>query len=231
MSAERNARRGGRPTRLEAARLAEKILLVATELFLAQGFAATSIEAVAARSRISKRTFYHRFRDKAVLYQTVVQRLLQRWLAQFETAFEQEAPLEKTLLRSARRMLDIGLQSDALALRRLLLTEAERFPELVRIAVEQGAAKGIERIASLLEAEAHAGRLAIADSVFAATQFQELVLSVPLRRAMGFGRRLTEAELDDWTRNSVALFLRGCLAAQPAMHRSHHALASAEPRA
>ena len=50
-------RRGGRPTRLEAAALGDKILDVATALFLSRGFGATSIEAVAGRARISKRTF------------------------------------------------------------------------------------------------------------------------------------------------------------------------------
>src|SRR5215472_1502451 len=41
------ARRGGRPSQEEAARLADHILEVATELFLAEGYGATSIEAVA----------------------------------------------------------------------------------------------------------------------------------------------------------------------------------------
>src|SRR5271157_5680242 len=70
-------RRGGRPSREEAALLGERILDVATELFLAEGYGATSIEAVAQRARISKRTFYHRFSDKAALFGAVVQRIIQ----------------------------------------------------------------------------------------------------------------------------------------------------------
>ena len=42
-------RRGGRPTRAEAAQLGDKILDAATALFLSRGFGATSIEAIAAR--------------------------------------------------------------------------------------------------------------------------------------------------------------------------------------
>src|SRR5947208_875980 len=56
--------RGGRPSREQAARLGERILDVATHLFLSHGYGATSIEAVARRARVSKRTFYHRFPDK-----------------------------------------------------------------------------------------------------------------------------------------------------------------------
>lgn len=205
-------RRGGRPTRLEAAALGDKILDVATALFLSRGFGATSIEAVAGRARISKRTFYHRFRDKAELYRAVVQRMLQHWLPEFEAAFDPPAPLDILLERLARQMLAVALSREALALRRLLLAEAERFPELVEIAIEQGAMRAIERIAALLEEECRAGRIALDDCRFAAMQFQEMVLSIPLRRAMGFGTPLNTEECDEWARKCVALFINGCRA-------------------
>ncbi|MGH7036258.1 MAG: TetR/AcrR family transcriptional regulator C-terminal domain-containing protein, partial [Stellaceae bacterium] len=54
------------------------------------------------------------------------------------------------------------------------------------------------------------GELQVADPLFAATQFQEMILSVPMRRAMGFGTPLSDAELDAWAERSVALFLHGC---------------------
>jgi len=68
--------RGGRPSREEAERIRDRILDVATQLFLEQGYGATSIEAVAQRLRMSKRTFYHRFRDKAELFEAVVHRIV-----------------------------------------------------------------------------------------------------------------------------------------------------------
>jgi AcrR family transcriptional regulator len=210
-------RRGGRPTRLEAAALGDKILDVATALFLSRGFGATSIEAVASRARISKRTFYHRFSDKAALYRAVVRRLLQHWLPEFEAAFDAPAPLDILLARLARRMLAVALTPEALALRRLLVAEAERFPELVEIAIEQGATRAVERIAALLEEERRAGRIALDDCRFAAAQFQELVLSIPLRRAMGFGAPLTEDEREDWATKCAVLFIEGCRR-QPAAH-------------
>src|ERR1700683_5692043 len=71
-------RRGARPARAAALELNERILDVATELFLAQGYGLTTIEALARRAGISKRTFYHRFADKAVLFGAVVHRILQR---------------------------------------------------------------------------------------------------------------------------------------------------------
>jgi len=202
--------RGGRPARAEAPLIREKILAAATDLFLSRGFGATSIEAVAARAKIGKRTFYHRFRDKSALFRAVIERLLQRWLPQFDAAFAAPGPLETILARSARRMLAMALEPEALALRRLLLAEAERFPELVEIVIGEGAAKAVERIAALLAEATRTDGLRVEDPLFAATQFQEMILSVPMRRAMGFGKPLSEAELDAWAERSVALFLQGC---------------------
>src|ERR1700704_1353334 len=70
-------RRGGRPSRKQAARLGERIVDAATHLFLAHGYGATSIEAVARRARVSKRTFYHRFPDKPALFAAVVHRIIE----------------------------------------------------------------------------------------------------------------------------------------------------------
>jgi len=68
----RGAVRSGRPSKADALRLREHILSAATELFLAEGYGTTSMEAVAARARISKRTLYDRFEDKAALFAATV---------------------------------------------------------------------------------------------------------------------------------------------------------------
>src|ERR1700739_3142243 len=72
--AERTPGRGGRPSREEAGQLQIRILDAATELLLSEGYGATSIEAVARRARVSKRTFYHRFMDKPALTCAVARR-------------------------------------------------------------------------------------------------------------------------------------------------------------
>lgn len=208
-------RRGGRPTRSAAALLGEQIIAVATERFLQHGFGATSIGAVAADCGISKRTFYHRFRDKPDLFRAVVQRLIARWLPPFEAEINEGGALEATLQRTARRMLGAALSPEALALYRMLIAEAPRFPELARIMNEQGAAYGIERIAALLAAEAQAGRLRLEDPRFAAEQFLNMVIAAPRRRALGIGVPPSEAELATWVDRTVALFLDGCRRTAP----------------
>jgi AcrR family transcriptional regulator len=50
----------------------QRILAAATELFLADGYVATTLEAVARRGRVAARTVYVRFGTKAALFKRVV---------------------------------------------------------------------------------------------------------------------------------------------------------------
>jgi TetR/AcrR family transcriptional repressor of mexJK operon len=201
---------GGRPSRLESARLSDRILDVATALFLGDGFGATSIEAVAKRAGVSKRTFYHRFSGKEMLFEAVVRRMIERWTPPFDEALLEAPNLASALRRAAEHMLRVALTPEALALHRMVIAEARRFPGLARILHELGAAAAIERIAGELDRRIAAGEMRRMDSRFAAEQFILMVVTGPQRRALGLGGPLGHGELARWTAESVALFLEGC---------------------
>jgi TetR/AcrR family transcriptional regulator, mexJK operon transcriptional repressor len=204
--------RGGRPSRQQSAQLADRILDVAETLFLGHGFGATSIEAVAKRAGISKRTFYHRFTGKERLFEAVVRRLIERWLPPFDTEFVEHPALEDGLLHVAQHMLTIALTPEALALHRIVIAEARQFPGLARMMHEIGAASGIERIAKHLEPRIQNGELRAMDPYFAAEEFILMVVTGPQRRALGLGTPLTAAELESWKTEAVSLFVSGARA-------------------
>ena len=201
---------GGRPSRLESARLSDRILDVATVLFLGAGFGATSIEAVAKRAGISKRTFYHRFSGKEMLFEAVVRRMIERWTPPFDAGLLQTPSLETALRRSAEHMLKVALTPEALALHRMVIAEARRFPELARILHELGAAAGVERLSREFERRIATGEMRPMDSQFAAEEFILMVVIGPQRRALGLGPPLRAPELGRWIADSVDLFLDGC---------------------
>ncbi len=210
-------RRGGRPTRQEAERLRQTILAIATEMFLGQGYGATSIDAIARQARISKRTFYHRFRDKAELFGAVVHDIVARLRPPEATGTAATAALfagaevDEILLRAARLTLKAALSPQAIALQRVILSEALRLPELARAVLGEGSRQeALGLITGLLERERQAGRIRLDQPQFAAEQFLQMVVSLPLRRAMGLGTPMTEEELDVWARQTVRLFLDGC---------------------
>ena len=172
---------------------------------------ATSIEAIAQRARISKRTFYHRFPDKAALFAAVVTRIIQGLRPPPDAPLYEDGSLEEILRRLARLILRAALAPMALALNRLMVAEAQRFPELAAITVREGSrAEVAGQIAAMLDREARAGGLAIDRPEFAAEQFLQMIITLPQRRALGLGKPMTEAELDDWADDCVNLFLNGC---------------------
>ena len=186
-------------------------------MFFGVGYGASSIEAIAQRARISKRTFYHRFRDKADVFGAVVHDVVTRLRgpdavdAEGVAALFAGPDLEVVLLRLARRLLQAGLSPQAVALQRLVVSEALRFPELANVVLEEGSRQiAVGTLAAVLDRERQSGRISLDEPVFAAEQFLQMVMAYPLRRAMGLGLPMTEAELDAWGRSSVRLFLGGC---------------------
>ena len=209
-SARSAPRLGGRPSRKQAARLGERILDSASHLFLSLGYGATSIEAIARRARISKRTFYHRFRDKPELFVAVVHRIIDRLRPPADAPLL-EGDLHEILERLAGLILRAVLTPQAIALNRMIVAESARFPKLAAVVTERGVSEeAIRFIAGILDREARAGKLALDNPMFAAKQLLYMIIALPQRRAMGFGVPMTSAEIDSWARDVVNLFLNGC---------------------
>ncbi len=198
---------GGRPRAADSALLGDRIVETAATLFLRDGYAATSIEAIAAAAGVSKRTFYARFAGKDAVFIAVIRRLIQDWLTGFEDSMEQAKTPEEALLTAARRMLAIALTPAALALHALVTAEIMRFPAMAAALREGGTDGGITRLTALLLA--YAPHLTQAEAAFAAEQFQNMIVVGPQRRAMGLGVTLDPAAQEAWCRDSLALLLQG----------------------
>jgi AcrR family transcriptional regulator len=212
-------RRGGRPSKADAEQLPRRIVDAATELFFTAGYGATSIEAVARRARISKRTFYHRFDNKAALFSAVVHRTIDSLRPPADMPLLRGANLPEILRGLADLILRAALSPRAIALHRLIVAESSRFPDLAEVVTRQGASEeAIRLIAGVLEREAHTGNLTLDSPTFAAQQFLYMVITLPQRRAMGLGMPMTPAEIDAWARDVVNLFLNGCRGSKRARH-------------
>jgi len=204
-------RRGGRPSRIAAEQLGERILDVATHQFLTHGYGATSIETVSLRARVSKRTFYHRFENKPALFGAVVHRIIERLRPPPNAPLLDGADLAQILQGLARLILRAALSPHAIALHRLIVAESARFPNLAAAVAQEGStAEAVNLIAGLLARETRAGNIVSSDPVFAAQQFLHMVIAVPQRRAMGLGPAMTPLEVGAWERDVVDLFLNGC---------------------
>ena len=207
----RKASLGGRPSRAASLELRDRILKAATELFLTEGYGATSIEAVTSRAGVSKRTFYHRFDDKAALFAAVVHRIIEQIRPPATVPLLEGVTLQEILEHLAGLILHAALTPRALALHRLVTAESQRFPNLTRAVHEEGwAQEAATLIGDLLTRLLPDPNMSANHRAFAATQFLHLVVAQPQRRLMGFGTPMTPEELSTWVRDTVTLFLNGC---------------------
>jgi len=161
------------------------ILAAARELFLTDGFERASVDAVAARAKVSKRTVYDYFGDKQRLLVAVVDEAAGRLLTGVHDAIEREltgaTDLERALIAFARRLAagTIG-SSDYVAVRRLLATESTHTPELLALWASTAPEDALaEQIAEL----DRRGLLHAPDPRLAADHFVGLTFTVVMDRS------------------------------------------------
>jgi len=93
-------------------------------------------------------------------------------------------------------------------MRRLIIAEAERFPDLARTYFEQAPSRGIDVIADALRTYESRGLLDLGDARLAAAQFAYLVLAIPQDRAQFCPQeRPSPAERDRPAAEAVRVFL------------------------
>jgi TetR/AcrR family transcriptional regulator, mexJK operon transcriptional repressor len=210
MNATSTVHRGaGRPTSEQAEARHWELLDAALDLFLEHGFELATIEMIAARINMTKRTVYARYPDKASLFRGAVQRAIERQIVPPDVlAGLDRGDLTETLASIARLRIGQVMTPNGLRLQRIINTESYRFPEIFTANFEQSAKPVIDFVAELIDRAVAAGQLAPTDSGLAASAFTSMVISGQVR-AIVSGRLPTRAEMDKKIYFTVGLLLDG----------------------
>jgi len=198
----------------------EAALDAAEKQFLATGYESVTMESIAHESGIAKQTLYTYFGSKRALFLELVTTSTTgaRGAAfaaspgMHETADPRELLRERLVVQLAQ-----VLDPRVLALRRLVIGELTRSPELAEAMYRNGPAYAIEVLTDILANIAGTGALDIADPKQAATQLNWLVMGEPINRAMLLGDDaiLTRAEVEKHVENAVDVFLRAYASKDP----------------
>jgi TetR/AcrR family transcriptional regulator, mexJK operon transcriptional repressor len=175
----------------QSARKRRAILDAATRAFLTGGYLGTSMDQIAAAAGVSKQTVYKHFADKQRLFSEIVSSTVDEASdAVYEEVqrLEDSGDLESDLRDLARRQLEMVMQPRLMQLRRLVIGEVARFPELGRGFYERGPGRTIPALAKAFEGLAARGALDVDDPLLAAQHFNWLVMSAPINRAMLLGQ-------------------------------------------
>ncbi len=195
-----------------SARKRRAILEAAATSFLGNGYLGTSMDEIAALAQVSKQTVYKHFADKQSLFIEIVTNTVNEISDPVYNEVVQLADsgdLETDLRDLGRRLLARVMQPRLLELRRLVIAEAGRFPELGRAFYERGPGRTIGALASAFERLAAADALQVDDPALAAAHFNWLVMSAPINQAMMLGSDSAPSrrELKRYADAGVAAFL------------------------
>jgi TetR/AcrR family transcriptional repressor of mexJK operon len=188
------------------------ILEAAQQVFFAEGFLGTSMDQVAARAAVSKQTVYKHFSDKETLFREVVTNVVRARDVGITADFlsTDKGSFEELLRTFARNFLSGVMQPDVLKLRRLVIGEVGRFPELGQALYDLGPKRAAEQLAIALGASAAQHGLTLEDPHLAAEHLLWLILSIPLNEAMLLGdqSRFTTVALNRYADEGVKAFVR-----------------------
>ena len=165
----------------------DQIVRAARQLFIEQGYGATSMEAIRLAAGVSKPTLYNHFEDKGALFAAVLGTLIESvggdWLAAIEAdaiPLLNRDELRNALLMIAHRVVNGFMRPEYLGLLRVIVTEMGRFPDLGTVFRINGPERGLRDVATLLSRAHELGHIKIADAELGARLFMGPFLTFAL---------------------------------------------------
>jgi TetR/AcrR family transcriptional repressor of mexJK operon len=194
-----------------SARKDREIIEAATAAFIAKGYDGTSMEEIATKAGASKQTVYKHFTDKETLFGEVVESTASQTndIVESVTMLLSEAKfMEGGLQQLARRMITTLMDDELLKLRRLIIANADRMPQLGRSWYEKGFERMLASVASCFQKLTSRGLLQTSDPRLAASHLFGMLLWIPMNEAMFTGSNpRSKADLERHADASVEAFL------------------------
>jgi len=153
------------------------ILDIARDVFLKEGFAATSMSSIAARVGGSKATLYNYFSSKEELFVAMIQDQCDRNHAFMFDFHADGGEFIEALRGLGERFVSLMLSDEILDLHRLVIAEASRFPEIGQTLYAAGPKRGHARLSAFLRDAMPRHGLHADDIDRAASQLMDLCLT------------------------------------------------------
>jgi AcrR family transcriptional regulator len=157
-----------------------QILEGACRMFLAQGFDAASMGAIAREAGVSKGTLYVYFKSKEELFAAIVEERRRQQAEEIFT-FDRTTDIAAELTRVGKAFARFLCRADGISTLRTVIAIPDRMPELGARFYASGPATGITNLARYLEDQVSAGVLVPHDCEVAAAQFIDSCTSLMLK--------------------------------------------------
>jgi TetR/AcrR family transcriptional regulator, regulator of autoinduction and epiphytic fitness len=195
------------PTTRLTDRKRDAIVQAAIVEFRANGFEATSVDKVAARAEVSKRTLYNHFPSKEELFAAILHVLWESSASALQRPYEPSRPVREQLLELLLSKLAMLADDRFLALARVAIAAGLHSPERAQEIVARIGEKEGGMLEWMRAAQTH-GALKAGDAAQAVKQLESLVKGVAFWPQVAMGQpRLTPAAQKKLAAATADLFL------------------------
>jgi TetR/AcrR family transcriptional repressor of mexJK operon len=189
------------------------VLEAAATLFMAQGYGAVSMDAVAREAGVSKATLYAHFTSKDQLFATIIGEACRSKIAAADVLEHAEISTTTDIGEALRtfgvRMARFLMEPMTQAIYRVVVAECVRFPELGVAFYESGPAHFLRFFSDWIGLQMRAGRLRDADPAVAAEQFIALIRgAIYIRTSIGLPALQEHAAVETHVADAVDTFMR-----------------------
>ncbi len=184
------------------------ILKIAHDVFLAEGYAATSMSAIAARVGGSKATLYNYFPSKEDLFRAVVRDRGEQVAELLDQGRLEGGDFRTVITRFGERFLAMILSDEFVRTYRVMIGEVARFPELGLAFYESGPKQATHRIGEYFTTAVEAGDLKREEPDLMAQNFLDLCMSgLHFRRLWNVTPAPTDEDIRANVARAVSIFL------------------------
>jgi TetR/AcrR family transcriptional regulator, mexJK operon transcriptional repressor len=187
----------------------QAVLEAAKNLFLRNGYASTSMDAVAAEAGVSKLTVYNHFTDKETLFSAAVVARCDEQLPELFFEVPAGMTVEALLTNIGRGFFALINSPDSLELHRLMVAQGKQDPQLAQIFFEAGPQRILNEMERFLTQIDQAGSLSIDNPRVATEHFLSLLKGTcNFRLLIGCAEQPDEHTAHEHVREVVSFFMR-----------------------
>src|SRR5580704_1917971 len=141
----------------------EVIYEAARHAFAGQGYAATSMEAVARRAGVSTKTLYRLIPNKAALFEGMVSDRLDRFFTDVNLQADDDGGIEQALYVALMACADLALDDEVIAVQRMALQETGKSSDLAEMFYRNAIQRTSAALAGWLRLQQKRGLIALDD--------------------------------------------------------------------
>ena len=181
----------------------------ARRVFLEHGFDGASVGDIVRAAGISKGTLYAYFPSKEKLFETLVFEDKRKQAEVVCLLDESDEDIVRVLTKLGTSLVDMLGKPEHLALVRIVIGAAGKFPEIGRAFYEAGPRYGIDRLAQYLRKMTEKGVLNVPDAELGARQFLALCKAgCHVQLLLSCMDAPSQQEIDETVKSAVAMFLK-----------------------